>query len=152
MSVLLYFGLAIVAILAAVAGYYHVLLYRKNKKASVAEKALAYELDERHKRNKNSIVIIARAVIDDQVSLTEASIRIHTISQSMQVADSAREALSVFRQVAEATAHIPILEKWRELPKKQKAAYDLERAKVEDDFREFAVEAARKIINNDVEL
>lgn len=152
MSMLFYCGLAVIVILGLVAIYYQSLVYRKAKQDGLAEQELARELAGRRERNKNSIVVILRAVVDEQVSITEASIRINAISQSMKFDDNTRDILSVFRQVAEATAHIPILEKWRELSKKQQLAYDVERAKIEENFRDFVIEAAKKISADQAQL
>lgn len=152
MTNLLYVGLALVLVLSVVAIYYLVLVHKKRKRDQHNEAELKTALDERRKRNETSIQVIARAVLDDQVSLTEASIRINTISQSMNLNPSTMDALMVFRQVAEATAHIPILDKWRELSKKEQTAFDIERAKIEDNFREFANDAAKKIVEGDTSL
>ncbi len=146
MDRLLWFGVGIIVLLVTVALYYHILLYRKNKQLKAAQVELENTLAQRKVRNINSIVIIARAVLDAQVSLTEASIRINTISQAMQLDGETLEALSVFRQLAEATAHIPMLDKWRALSKEERVAFDREREKIESDFRDFALVAAKKIV------
>ncbi|WP_086931463.1 DUF2489 domain-containing protein [Agarilytica rhodophyticola] len=146
MVVLAYIACIVVAVLMGVAIYYNVLLFRKNKENKAAELAFQEELRSRRNKNINSINIIARAVLDDQVSLTEASIRINALLPTLNLDNKTLNDLSVFRQLSEATAHIPILEKWKALSRKEKLSFDKEREKIESNFRDFVIEAARKIV------
>jgi len=150
MALLFWSGAVIISFLSVVALYYHMLLYNQSKKQRVDKTQREKALQERRKRNIDSIVIIARAVLDDQVSLTEASIRIHTISQSMSLNENILQQLSVFGQLASATSHIPILDRWKVLSRKEKIAFDAEREKIESGFRDFAVFTANKIVNEDL--
>ncbi len=145
--VLVYAAIAVIAILIAVAAYYHVKLYNKNVKHAENEAELSKTLAENRLKNINSVEIIARAVLDDQVTLTEASIRINALVQAIRLEDDKAKELSVFRQLAEATAHIPILEKWKALSKKEKRDYDKERESIETNFRDFVVAASKLIVD-----
>ena len=142
----------VLVVLSTVAIYYHVRLYQQLKKQALAEKDLENILNERKARNINSIVVIARAVLDDQVSLTEASIRINALAPTLGLNDSVLEELRVFRQLSEATAHIPILDKWKALSKKEKASFTQERESIESKFADFIKHAAKKIVNKEIDL
>ncbi len=143
-------GLVIIAVLSGVAAYYWVLVYRKQRSDQQKTEALQDALNERRGRNRESIVILARALLDDQVSLTEASIRINALLPSLSLNQASQEKLSVFQQLAEATAHIPILERWKALPRKDKQAFDKEREVIEAKYREFVYAAAKNIAATDI--
>ncbi|MFL0802383.1 MAG: DUF2489 domain-containing protein [Agarilytica sp.] len=146
----IYAAIAVIAILVAMAAYYHVRLYNKNVKLSENEAELRKTLADNRQKNINSVEIIARAVLDDQVTLTEASIRINALIQAIRLEEDKAKELSVFRQLAEATAHIPILEKWKALSRKEKRDYEKERESIEDNFRDFVVVASEKIARNNL--
>jgi len=147
MSILLFLGGFIIAVLAAIALYYQWLVYEKNKTDIAAEQALAEQLKQRQERNLKSIVVLSRALLADQVSSTEASIRINALAQTLTLEPDAKEILSVFVQLSEATAHIPILEQWKKLPTKKKRAFDAERQKIEAGFQDFVEVAAKKVVD-----
>jgi len=147
MSILLFLGGFIIAVLAAIALYYQWLVYKKNKTDIAAEQALAEQLKQRQERNLKSIVVLSRALLADQVSSTEASIRINALAQTLTLEPDAKEILSVFVQLSEATAHIPILEQWKKLPTKKKRAFDAERQKIEAGFQDFVEVAAKKVVD-----
>lgn len=145
-------AIIIVAILMAIAAYYHVRLFMRGKEIAANEEMFKKEQQERRKRNANSVLIICRAVLDDQVTLTEASIRVAALAPTLGLSDDNLNQLSVFQQLAEATAHIPILEKWKALSKKEKAAYTCERVRIEEKFESFVKEAARKVVSDEITL
>ncbi|MFL0799694.1 MAG: DUF2489 domain-containing protein [Agarilytica sp.] len=148
--IFIYAGIVVIAILIAIAAYYHVKLYNKNVKHSENEAELRRTLAENRQKNINSVEIIARAVLDDQVTLTEASIRINALVQAIRLEEDKAKELSVFRQLAEATAHIPILEKWKALSRKEKRDFEKERESIEANFRDFVMAASEKIARNNL--
>ncbi|SHE66444.1 Protein of unknown function [Microbulbifer donghaiensis] len=136
----------IIFILAAVAGFYL-------RKLSVAQKAQAQQLAEleraaadQRQRVNDSIQIIARTLLDDGVGLTEASIRIRVLLDALQVEQGIRDEFVAFYQIAEKTSHIPILNDWKKLPRKKQFQYEIEMAKIEEEYKDFALDAARRIL------
>ncbi|MFT5118649.1 MAG: hypothetical protein ACI9NY_002191, partial [Kiritimatiellia bacterium] len=79
------------------------------------EQQQAQKLEQRESMNK-SIQILAKSLASDQLSKTEAAIRIGALLEFLGADDSVKEEYSAFFQLAEASAHIPILEKWKALP------------------------------------
>lgn len=150
MTVFIILGAGIIAVLAAIAAYYQVLLYKKNKERQKQEEDLEQLLKERKDRNLDSIVILARAVLDDQVTMTEASIRINSLSQALPLEAEIKQELLVFQQLAEATQHIPILEKWRALSRKEKKQFDKERESIEEKFKDFIHAVSEKIVHHNL--
>ena len=123
---LIIIGTAIIAVLAAVA-------YRMQKKVKLMEQAKQQQqqmLDEKARKRRSvnkSIQVLAQGIKDDQLTKTEGAIRISVLLESLSIDDSVREEYSAFFQLAEATAHIPILEQWQKLSTKEKLRYDSER-------------------------
>jgi len=143
--ILLILALIIIAVLAGIAG---VLLYKVHQKnthqrAQLAEKEAVIK-SQRDKVN-NSIQILAQAVGRDELTLTEASIRISFLLDSLGVGDDVREEFSAFYQLMEQTRHIPILENWKSLSHKEQKNFDLQRLKSEESFRDFVQDAAVRI-------
>lgn len=136
----------IIVALSAVATYYCLELRkaRKRQKQQLAE--LAAAADEQRERVNTSIQIIAKTLLDEGVGLTEASLRIRVLLDSLQVESAVKEEFVAFYQVAEQTSHIPILEEWKKLSRKEKFAFEKEMARVESEYRDFALDAAKRIL------
>ncbi|WP_308367202.1 MULTISPECIES: DUF2489 domain-containing protein [unclassified Microbulbifer] len=133
-------------VLAVIAGYYL-------RKLHIAQKAQAQQLAEleqaahdQRRRVNDSIQILARTLLDDGVGLTEASIRIRVLLDALQVEQSVRDEFVAFYTVADKTSHIPILQEWKKLPRKKQFQFEQEMAKLEVEYRDFALDAAQRIL------
>lgn len=139
-------GLSFLAFLSIVAFR----LQRQVKKVEALKnqqekEAQEQQQEKRHSMNK-SIQILAKSVGTDQITKTEAAIRIGALLEFLGVEEPVKEEYSAFFQLAEATAHIPILEKWKALPTKEKLQYDNERSVLEEKYGDFIVDAAKRIL------
>lgn len=108
----------------------------------------ALEDDARAQRERvnKSIQIIANTVVTgDQMSLTEAAMRLAVLLESLAIDDASREELAPLFKLADATAHIPILEEWKKLPTKKKLAFDKQRESLEQDYRDFVVQCCQNL-------
>lgn len=108
----------------------------------------ALEDDARAQRERvnKSIQIIANTVVTgDQMSLTEAAMRLAVLLESLAIDDASREELAPLFKLADATAHIPILEEWKKLPTKKKLAFDKQRQSLEQDYRDFVVQCCQNL-------
>lgn len=139
----------IVFVLAVIAGYYL-------RKLHIAQKAQAQQLAEleqaahdQRRRVNDSIQILARTLLDDGVGLTEASIRIRVLLDALQVGQSVRDEFVAFYSVADKTSHIPILQEWKKLPRKKQFQFEQEMARVEGEYRDFALDAAQRILGRE---
>ncbi|MFT6386683.1 MAG: nucleotidyltransferase/DNA polymerase involved in DNA repair [Cellvibrionaceae bacterium] len=104
------------------------------------------ELKDNHQQYLNSsIQILAKGILDEQLTLTEGAIRISVLLGNLKINDNHREEYSAFFQLAEATSHIPILDAWKKLPKKEKARLEKERVTIEEKYKDFIVDAAKRI-------
>lgn len=145
-TTLLTLATLIILVLAGIAGWLHYKLYRQNQHHKALQAEQEAQGREQRARVNQSIQIIAQAVGTDQdLTLTEASIRISVLLDSLSVEDGVREEFSAFYQLAEATSHIPFLEGWKQLSRKEQLQYDRERQAQEDQYREFVLHAAERI-------
>lgn len=104
------------------------------------------ELKDNHQQYlNNSIQVLAQGIIDDQLTLTEGAIRISVLLDNLEINEKHREEYSAFFQLAEATSHIPILKAWKKLPKAEKRRFEKERESTEDKYKDFVVDAAKRI-------
>lgn len=144
--IMLLLGCLIIAVLAIIAGYYLWQLYRlrQTQKAQL-EQAKLDSVAQRQRIN-TSIQVIAGSVGRHDLSLTEASIRISVLLDSLSLSKSVRDQYSAFYQLRDATAHIPILDEWKKLPLAERRALEKQRLKHEQTYGEFVQEAAKQIL------
>jgi nitric oxide reductase activation protein len=139
----------IVVVLAGVAGSLLVRLYRLRSAQAkkLTEQALASDLAVRERRLflNRSIQILAQALAQNELSSTEASMRIAMLLDSLDVTAAVRTEFSAFYQLREVTVHIPILEAWASLSVKQQRQYDIERLQQEATYGDFVADAAKRI-------
>lgn len=144
-------GLAglVLFILLILAAYYQWQVYVLGKKT----KAKLAELDDLAAQNRaqvnQSIQIICRALIERQVECTEAGLRVSELLNQLGVAEHDRTEFVAFDKIAEAIRHIPILERWRSLTKEQRLEYREHLNKVEDEYGDFARDAAQKLLGKE---
>jgi len=142
---MLVIGILIIAVLAVVAGYYLWQLYRLRRAQKVQLEKVKAESGAQRQRINTSIQVIAGSVGRDDLSLTEASIRISVLLDSLSVDEAVREEYSAFYQLRDATAHIPILDQWKKLPVTERRKLEKERLKHEQTYSAFVLAAAERI-------
>lgn len=139
-------GLLIVVPLAV----YAFRLWRRLKameaRQQATEAAAASRIEKQKQQAENGLRILATALLQDELTLTEASMRISYLLVQVDEQAAGKQRYSAFFQLAEATAHIPILDKWKALPRKQKHAFTVEREKHEENFKPFVLEATRILL------
>mgnify|MGYP000494515244 CR=1 FL=1 len=133
--------------LAAYAAWLSVQLRRQAGRAREAQEQLEAELQKKNLQARQSIQIIARALLQNDVTDTEAAMRIAYLSQQVSSTEQESEQFTVFVQLAEATAHIPILDDWQMLEKSEKRRLNKERAEIELVYAEFIQAGAEQLVN-----
>lgn len=139
-------GLAIVLVLAAIAVYYRKRVRELEKSQQLRRDEQKAEHDAQRLRVNRSIQIIAQGLINEELSLTEGAIRIKMLLESLSIQPDVRETYVAFYHLADATAHIPILEAWKALSTRKKLEFDRQRQQFESDHREFVLDAAQRIL------
>jgi len=137
------------AILVIPLAIYAVYLASKLVKKKRQERELAKNLNsdrlEGEKDARQSIQIISRALLQKDLSETEAAMRIAFIALKLTPSSDEATALLIFQQLAEATAHIPILEDWNALERTEKRRLTVEREGIESKYTEFVQDSAAKL-------
>lgn len=144
-TLLIILAVLVVLVLAVVAAVMQYKVHKQKQDHKVLAEQQQAKSDAQRVRVNKSIQIIAQTVGTDDISLTEASIRISVLLDSLSVDDSVREEFSAFYQLTEATSHIPILDAWKKLPTKHKLKYDRERNTQEQFFEKAVLDAAKRI-------
>lgn len=148
-------AVAIILGLAAYAGYLHWLLHRQRQATTRREAARAEgprvgvvdpgAPDQQRRSRTRGLYLLADAILDDKLTHTEGCLRICAIAAGLDEHERFRLEYGVLFRVAEATAHIPILDAWQALPGDERKRYNRERMAVEDKYAEAVVEAARRL-------
>lgn len=112
--------------------------------AAIEEANQKAQVEQRAWMNK-SIQILAQALGKEDLSLTEASIRICGLLDALNVKEEVKTEFSAFYQLREKTQHIPYLEAWKALSDAEQRKFDLERLQHEATYQDFIMDAAKRI-------
>ena len=142
-------GSVIIVVLTVIAARLLLKLRAQTKKrtaalAAIEEANQKAQIEQRVWMNK-SIQILAQAVGKEDLSLTEASIRICGLLDALNVGDEIKTEFSAFYQLREKTQHIPYLEAWKALSDAEQRKFDLERLQHEATYQDFIMDAAKRI-------
>jgi hypothetical protein len=153
LSIFVVLGVLIVAVLASIAGRLIVQVYRQKQvrqiKLQELEEGNIKAQQERRVWLNKSIQILAQAVFKEELTLTEASIRISGLLDALDVDDLVKSDFSAFYQLREKTSHIPYLEAWQNLSDAEQRKFDMERLYQEATFNDFVMDAAKRIMGRD---
>jgi len=144
-TVIVVLALIVIAALSVYAFNLQRQVWDQEKARKVQEQALEKESLEQRQRINRSIQIIAQGVGESQLSLTEASIRIKVLLDSLGVNEGVAADYQAFYDLALATDHIPILAQWKALTDKEQRQFERERIKLEEQYGEAVLAAAKRI-------
>ena len=150
LGVLTIIAVTIVLVLAVIAARLVYKVYRLNqlraRQMAELQAAEIKALNEQRERTNKSIQILARAVYQDELTLTEASIRISHLLDQLDVEESIKTEFSAFYQLRQRTEHIPILADWKKLSAKEQRVFDKERLQHEATYYDFVMDAVKRIL------
>ncbi|WP_448547061.1 DUF2489 domain-containing protein [Thalassotalea fusca] len=124
-------GALIIAGLAFYAGSLLRKLSQQNKAQAEAQIAHEKALNEHDKKVLDSVVIIVRAMKEEQCDISEGCWRLSVLLDSMKTVNGLSKEFPAVFELYEAIKHMPILEARKQLAKKERMKLDLERTKVE---------------------
>ena len=124
---LLILGIAIVLVLAGVAIYYLIALRKQQMRQERERQAKS----EQRAKTRKSIELLVQFAEQGQVEATEAAIRISVLMSSLAYSSENSPAFTPFFALADASSHIPILDRWRALDKASKKRLTAERLRLE---------------------
>jgi hypothetical protein len=129
------------------AAYLAVQLYLRRQRLEKGKRELEKQLKDKEIEARQSVQIIARALVQKDLSETEAAMRISWLSQQISLSTDEAQHFSVFQQLAMATAHIPILDDWAALEKSEKRRLGKEREGIEVAYRDFVQASAAELVS-----
>ena len=122
---------------------------------------LAFELKQKAKRRtqpvefqpksqsqldaQHSIRVIAQALLQNDLTPTEAAMRIGFLAQQYSPTEDQAPSLQVFQSLAMETSHLPILDAWKALPTSDKQRLEKERLSIENSHSEAIQVAANTL-------
>lgn len=140
-------ALLLVSVLAGYAAYLWQKLRVQQTQLKAQTEQLQADLQSKNLEARQSIQIIARALLQKDLSDTEAAMRIGFLSQQVIATEAEEQQFEVFRQLAEATAYIPILDDWAMLEKSEKRRLNAERKSIEAKYADFIQAGAQELVN-----
>ena len=129
------------------AAYLALQLYRRRQHLENSARELEKQLKNKESEARLSVQIIARALVQKDLSETEAAMRISWLSQQIVLSADEAQHFSVFQQLAVATAHIPVLDDWAALAKAEKRRLNSERERIEASYRDFVQASAVELVS-----
>ncbi len=145
-EMLLYVGGFIILCLLSVAIYLHWRLYQVNKQVKLRQEEAERQYQLARQKLNQSMQIICRALLDEQVECAEASLRISALMDQLSVNGPVREEFIAFDKLAQAISHIPILDAWKQLSREQRKEFESQIEQQEKILGDFVRDAAQRMI------
>ncbi|MBT5923038.1 MAG: DUF2489 domain-containing protein [Cellvibrionales bacterium] len=139
------FMLAVIFTLSAYAILLCKKLWKLKRDATTDKNKEQQRVENKKIETQESIHILISCLLQDQVSLTEAAIRISGLAKSLKLSDIEQQFYIAFDNLAMATSHIPILEAWGKLSTKEQKRFNDERGTIEGEHKDKVLDAAKRL-------
>jgi hypothetical protein len=126
--------------------YSAVLVFKLKQKAKLRSQPVEFQpksqsqLDAQH-----SVRVIAQALLQNDLTATEAAMRIGFLAQQYSPTKDQAISVQAFQSLAKDTSHLPILDAWKALSARDKQRIEKERLSIENSHSE-AIELAANIL------
>ena len=141
LQILLICGATVSCGLAIYACY---LAFKLKNKAKVSSQPTFYD-PQKELDAQLSIRVIAQALLQNDLSPTEAAMRIGFLAQQLTDGFRQDKSIKVFQALAMDASHLPILDAWKALPKDEKNRLEKERLSIESKYSEQVQLAAKAL-------
>lgn len=138
----------VVLVLVLIAVFYRYKLYLLNRRIRENEVQREQQAKALRETVNQSIQIICRSLLAEQVESAEASLRISALLDRLGVPSHEREQYVAIDTMAASIRHIPILEGWKALDRKERRQYELLIYQKQSELDDFIRDAARKMLNH----
>lgn len=136
--------LAIIAVaIIVVLGVY---AQRLRKQVQAREQALQNVVDQARVKTLENVSIIAQALLDEQVDVMEASLRIRTLIDIIEPDWFELEPMKVFAEITLRGRHLATHQARKDLSKQERMKQDMERISLEGEYYDAALEGARWLL------
>lgn len=127
-------ALVVIIPLAVYAGSLLSRLKRQTEAQAAAEQAKEKAHKEHDTKVLNSVVIIVRAMKEEQCDIAEGCWRLSVLLDSLKLSSELNEQFPAVYELYNAIKHMPILEARKKLEKKERMKLDYQRMKIEADL------------------
>lgn len=140
--------LAVVAVAIIIALGIYALKLRKQVEQREQERLQALKDVETQARIKTmeNIHTVSQALVQGQVDVMEASLRIRTLIDIIEPDWFEKVELKVFAEITRRGEHLATHQARKELPKQERMKQDLERIALEGEYHDAALEGARWLL------
>ena len=143
LQLLVFIGGVITTILVIYSG---VLAFKLKQKAKRRTQPVEFQPKSQSQLDaQQSIRVIAQALLQNDLTPTEAAMRIGFLAQQYSPTEDQAPSLQVFQSLAMETSHLPILDAWKALPATDKQQLDKERQSIENSHSEAIQVAANTL-------
>lgn len=149
MNVLVLIAVAIVFILSGVASYMQWRVHQMRKQQLQGEQELKQQIEQKRTDANDSIQIVSRAYLQGQVDTAEACLRLCGLMDQLSVPSEVRSEFVHIAKMADAIRHIPILDEWRALPKKQKLEFQNTIQEKEQEHKQGVEADVKKLVGRE---
>jgi len=132
--VYLVIAFVIIIPLAVYAGSLLSQLNKQNQKQAIAEQEKQAALEKHDTKIFNSVVIIVKAMREEQCDISEGCWRLSVLLDSLKLSSELHTLFPAIYELYNAIKHMPILEERKKLAKKERMKLDFERMKLEADL------------------
>lgn len=141
----------LVVVIGLVAYILRVLRQQKEKRIDAERKLqkIAAEVREHRLYMIESLQVIGRAILNEEIPLTEASIRCKVLLDNLDPQLAQSDVYIVFNEVFEQSKHIPRLEAWKNLKGPEKLEYIAHMESLESDYSHKINSAAKSLLSQD---
>ncbi|MBR9869427.1 MAG: DUF2489 domain-containing protein [Oceanospirillales bacterium] len=134
-------------------GIYILRLVRQQKQkridAELKLQKIAAEVRDHRLHIIESLQVISRAILNEEIPLTEAGIRCKVLLDNLDPQLAQSEAYIVFNEVFEQSKHIPRMEAWKKLKGPEKLEYIAQMETLENDYSDQVISAAKCLLVQD---
>lgn len=129
-------GVAIILVLSVIAIKLLAQLKQQKIQQAEAEKAQKLALQRHDHKVLSSVIIIVRAIKEEQCDLAEGCWRLSVLLDSLKLSEALEQEFPSIYQLYNGIKHMPILEARKKLSKKERMKLDYERMKLEAELTE----------------
>lgn len=141
-------GVVVIVVLAVIAWRLWQQVWDKEKQLQAHQEEVKANAQKRLDHIHESLNVIAAAVLDDQVRVAEAGIRMAVLLDNLPLSCDSKHRFAPFFEIYNRSRHIPTHSKWEALEKKERRAFEKELWQLEQEFDAQVKELARYIKEN----
>lgn len=141
-------GVAIIAVLSVIAWRMWRQVWQNEARIKAYQEEVTANEQKRLDHIHESLNVIAAAVLDDQVRVAEAGIRMAVLLSNLPLSCDSKHRFAPVFEIYNRTQHIPTHSKWNALDKKQKRSFERELRALEREFQDRVLEIANYIKEN----